>query len=71
MNNSYLHLLQISMSNLRKEINKIKKDLDDLFENENETKKLFENLFKINSELKNINFENGIIYKFLINNNLI
>lgn len=70
MNNSYLHLLQISFSNLYKQKNKIKKKMDDLLK-KNETKELFKILFKINPELENINSKKGIIYEFLIDNKLI
>ena len=69
MNNSYLHLLQISISNLYKRKNKIKQNLENLIENE-KTIELFEILFKIELDLKN-KTSNKIIDNFLIDNDLI
>lgn len=71
MDNSYLHLLQISFSNLYKQKIELKKKINNLIEND-KTKDLFQILFEIEPSLKNktVN-ENKIIDKFLINNELI
>lgn len=70
MNNSYLHLLQISFSNLYKQKNKIKQNLENLLKNENETEELFGILFKIDDGLKK-ETSNKIIDQFLIDKKLL
>ena len=68
MNNSYLHLLQISISNLRKQIDKIKKNFKNLFENgdnEKNVEELFKNSFDIELRLDDEKTSNEIIDEFL------
>lgn len=74
MNNSYLHLLQISISNLYRQKNKIKENLENLFENEDNTKKIiefFQYIFEKNPLLNEIDGINVIIKKFLNENQLL
>lgn len=73
MNNSYLHLLQISFSNLHKQKNKIKENLENLFVNEHNKEKmidLFQCIFNIEDDdsilKQEDNSNNKIIKNFLI-----